>query len=98
MNKTIQKWIKTDMGNEVLEGKGFHISYNASPCVGMSSWASDGGSDETALVNHKGKRVFYILNGDFRKQYEKLIDKGYKACKKFYNDNKEEFDSSWSRR
>ena len=99
MNKiSLNKWKTTDMGNQVLDGKGFHISYNASPGVGVGMWGSDDGSDETALVNHKGKRIYYILNGDFRKDYEKLVKKGYKACKEFYNNNKEKFDSSWSRK
>ena len=31
-----------------------------------------------------------------KKEYEKLIDKGYSACKKFYNSKKEEFNSPWS--
>ena len=52
---------------------------------------------ETALVKrYKKGHKYYILNGDFRKDYEKLVKKGYKACKEFYNNNEEEFDSSWS--
>jgi hypothetical protein len=78
--------------NEVLEGQGFYISYKEHP------YLSDGGSAETALIEIKGifKDTFRILNGDFRKQYEKLISKGFKACLKFYNKNKEKDNSTWS--
>lgn len=49
---------------------------------------------ETALVKKdlkdKWKSKFYILNGDFRKEYEELIDKGFDECKKFFDKEKEE--------
>ena len=55
---------------------------------------------ETALVFRKSEGLFgkeyYILNGDFREEYKKLIPKGYKACKKFFDSMKEEHGSVWS--
>jgi hypothetical protein len=53
--------------------------------------------EETALVleSLNGRRAFYILEGDFRKEYEKLLDKGFETCKKFY-DSKPELHSNWS--
>jgi hypothetical protein len=51
---------------------------------------------ETALVRRQhNSPVFYILNGDHRKQYEKLIDKGFKACYAYFKSQKK-LKSSWS--
>ena len=93
-----KKW-KHLSGNSVLEGdKDFYISYNLLllPAVGFSSFASDNNSEETALVNSKSKIQFRILNGDFRKDYEKIIDKGWKSCLSFYNSKKKLHNSSWT--
>lgn len=76
-------------GNYVLDCGGFWISYNPDP----SLLGSDNGSDETALV-HDGR--FYILNGDFRADYERLAPKGIQACLDFFRDKQEEFGSSWT--
>ena len=56
------------------------------------------GRAETALVlkTGNGKNIFYILNGDFRKEYEELFPKGFAACKKFYDRNKKKHRSNWS--
>ncbi len=90
------KW-KHLSGNSVLEGdKDFYISYNIRPGGGFSLFASDNNSEETALVNSKSKIQFRILNGDFRKDYEKIIDKGWKSCLSFYNSKKKLYDSSWT--
>jgi hypothetical protein len=87
--------------NEVMEGKGFYISYNPIPGDGLSFFRGDGGSDETALVKKSCKigsehTHFYILNGDFRKNYKRLLKAGWRECLKFYNSKKGEFDSSWT--
>lgn len=71
--------------NQVQKGKDFYISYAIA--------GSGPTGDETALV-YKGN--FYILNGDWREKYKKLIPKGYKACKKLFNDNKKEYKNFWS--
>lgn len=82
-------------GNVVLNGKNdeFYVSYNPSPGCGISMWASDGGSDETALCKDGD---FWILNGDFREEYENLIDQGFDACFVFYESKAKEFNSSWT--
>lgn len=79
--------------NYVLEGDGFFISYNSCPWAGVSIFESDTGGAETALVI---ENKYKILNGDFRKEYEKLAPKGLDACLKFYDEKKGEFGSSWS--
>jgi len=94
--KIINKWILTNRGNYVLNGSNFHISYSdvvRNGICGISFFASDDRSNETALCKN-GK--YYILNGDFRKDYEKLINKGFNACYKFYLSKKNKYDSSWS--
>lgn len=75
-------------GNSILENykEEFYISYNASPTIGNT------GHSETAIV--KDGR-FYILNGDHREAYEKLIDRGYSACVRYFKEHDDEV-SSWS--
>lgn len=52
---------------------------------------------ETALcVQHPDGREWLILNGDFRKDYEGLVDQGLAACRAFYNSQKDEHKSPWS--
>lgn len=69
--------------NEVSnEHKTWHISY-----AETSSGDTD---DETAIVN---KDKFYILNGDHRKQYNKLNT--LKECMAYYKKHKNQ-KSSWS--
>jgi|TARA_Y100000310_G_scaffold20001_2_gene19515 hypothetical protein len=73
-------------GNHLLYGEGeeFAISYNSNPGSGLSLFDGDGGSDETALC--KGGK-YYILNGDYRDEYEAIIDQGFDACFQFYQDH-----------
>lgn len=86
------KWEITPMGNYILNGKGFFISYNSNPGGGISMFDGDYGSDETAIVTDKG---YSILNGDFREEYEKLVPEGLDACIDFYKKHEED-KSSWS--
>lgn len=90
--------------NEVVYGEDFYISYNPgtgqfftadlfnkmAEAAGKKIRLKDG--EETALV-HDG--MFYILEGDFRKEYLKLIEKGFKTCYDFYKAHKK-FRSNWS--
>jgi len=87
------KWEKLQY-NSILQGDGFHISYNAdtSIAVGAAFAADSGAGDETAICKD---RDYKILNGDFRKEYEKLVDKGYDACVKFFEKQKDA-QSTWS--
>jgi len=57
--------------NEVIQGKGFHVSYVAVTSAGT----------ETALVKDN---KFFILLGDYRKEYKKVVKKGYRECKKLF--------------
>lgn len=64
---------------------------------GTSEELESDGRTETALVEKKadGKTMFYILNGDFRLQYERIIHKGFGACHSFYL-SQSEHKSNWS--
>jgi len=87
------KFKKNEHGtNYLLQGRNFYISYQPNAFNGIGMFRADNNSAETALCKD-GK--FFILNGDFRKQYEELFPKGYRALKKFYNDNIN-LKSSWS--
>lgn len=110
-----KEWKKFN-DNEILEGRGFFISYNPNTNLSKSGLGKvynlmgaqighitgitleDDGRAETALVkknNETRPRKFYILNGDFRKEYSELVPKGFKTCYKFFN-SKSEFKSGWS--
>lgn len=77
--------------NHVLEAPDFYISFNEAPPDFGMGFGSDDGGEETALC--KGGKYF-ILNGDFRKQYEELVPKGFEACFAFFE--KQNNVSSWS--
>lgn len=67
--------------NTICQADGFFISYN--PCI------FDTGGEETALVvESEGGGMFdchyYILEGDWRKEYLAVIDKGYEACERLF--------------
>lgn len=83
-------WIRNGR-NSILEADGFYISYNASPGV-IPSFSGDDGSDETALVENNR---YYILNGDHREDYEKLVDQGFAACARYFLAHEDQ-QSSWS--
>lgn len=65
--------------------------------MGIRMFASDAGSPETALVVHNDqeRNQYFILNGDFRKEYEALGD-SLEKCFEFYKSKKEKYGSSWS--
>jgi hypothetical protein len=78
--------------NEVIEGEGFYISYNASP-IGC-----DSAQGETALVSQPkhGRGTFLILNGDHRAQYALLVPQGYESCLAYYCQCAPTLRSRWS--
>ena len=87
------KW-KQGNSNQTLKGKGFMISY-LSPktnLTGIKLFNADDEQAETAIVVD-GK--YYILNGDFRKEYEAAIEKGLIACIQIFKAHPE-LKSSWS--
>lgn len=75
-----------------IEGKGFFISYAAA--------GSGPTGTETAIVHPNKKNGFgieyWILNGDWTEEYERLVPKGYRACKKFFDSKKDEHGNFWS--
>ncbi len=77
---------------QYLECGDFDISY-----VTGGLLADDNGKGETALIDIRDDgRTYYILNGDWRKDYDKIADQGYDACKAFYDSKKAEHRSRWS--
>ena len=64
--------------NSVYSGDGFYISHDDTD-------RRIYGSETTALVQTKGLTAFYILNGDHRQQYARLIPNGYAACKEYFD-------------
>ena len=78
-------------GNYILEGDGFYVSY--APDTSGSFLARSGDADETALCKDG---TFLILKGDWRKQYEPLVDQGYEACVALFRANEAGHRSQWS--
>lgn len=68
--------------NTIQNGDGFYVSYNDVD-------AAIYGSDTTALVVSQ-MQYFYILNGDHRANYKRLIDQGLDACLDYYRENHEQ--------
>ena len=62
--------------NFIIDKGEYYISYN-----GSEQWY---GSDTTALVVGQ-MQAFYILNGDHRKEYEKLND--FESCLAYFMQN-----------
>jgi hypothetical protein len=94
MTEEIKKeWIQGGAitANKVLkqDGADWYISYADDPFMGDGS--------ETALKwEHPEEGTkWYILNGDWTKQYEEAFP-DLEACKKIFLDNKEKHLCSWS--
>lgn len=89
----LASYVPTGSGNVYMDRDGWGVSYNTSPGSGLSMFASDGDGDETAIVSNGD---FYILNGDFRREYAELAESGgLDACLRFFA-SKPELKSSWS--
>ncbi len=93
------KFEKTGMGNEILRvNENCYISFNPQVEGKGLGWEADNNSPETAIiVEIKGKRVFKILNGDFRNECLKILEKGKgeKELLELYKKNSDKI-SSWS--
>jgi len=89
----MSEWEITEMGNLVLDGGDFFISFRANTSE-LSDFftGDDDGKGETALY-YDGE--YKILNGDFRKDYEKRI-KSLTKCLEFYKSQKNKNNSRWS--
>lgn len=88
--------------NYVLDGDGFYVSWLPSTrtFMGVPSKLFEGddkGKGETALVNDSlpGEK-YLILNGDYRKEYEEALPKGYAACRAVYEAHRAVAGSKWS--
>lgn len=103
-------WNKMPAGNLLLKAKGFIISFQPNVrkevmgeefnqianliggLAGIDKF-DESSKGETALYNGK---VWRILNGDFRKDYEKVVAKGFKACLGVYDKHKKNNWCNWS--
>lgn len=78
--------------HKIIRGEDFFISYIKA--------GSGPTGDETALVSgdYTGDetKTYYILNGNWLEQYQNLVPKGYKSCKKLFDKNKKQYKSFWS--
>lgn len=77
--------------NTVLMGDEFYISFMSDRSANTGIFASEEGT-ETALCSRGN---FFILNGDWREQYEAVVDQGFDACKAIFDANQDK-KSSWS--
>ena len=87
------EWEKVEgspTSNEILQGEGFFVSYTPATLAG--GFASDRGGDETAIVS---EGAYFILNGDHRRAYSKLVSKGLAICMAYFEGHQDQV-SSWS--
>lgn len=82
-----------DAVNLVLKGDStFFISFipdmaAANRKFGITKGVPQSGMETTLVrrgTNILGLNEYFGLDGDFRKEYEKLVPKGFEACYKFY--------------
>jgi hypothetical protein len=96
LENMMTEWIQSPRGNLMLGNikERFYVSFTSQRDIFGKAGC------ETALciaLDESGREMKYlILDGDWRKEYEPLVEKGLDACKKFYQDNKADFASSWS--
>ena len=86
-------------GNEVLVGDGFYVSYmppGGGAVLTRLFDADDGGSETALCIRGDKKTAYFILNGDFRAEYEKAIALGLDACKAVFTKHESKHRSSWS--
>lgn len=85
-----RRWEVSDSpsSNFVLRGDGFYVSYNAFEPLDLFGALPLDIPEETALVflDEEGSDAFLVLRGDFRKEFEAVIDQGLQACMDLYYD------------
>lgn len=85
------KNLNPNQPNELLKCDEFYISYNPKTvdnAIGDMLSAITGipnGKEETAIYGPD--KIWYILNGDFRKEYEAVFPLGFEACIEVYRRN-----------
>lgn len=88
----VKAWVNGDNGlNWMLKMDGWHISYNRDTS-NLGGFMVGDQEQETAICVDGN---YYILNGDFRQEYESLSEKGLDACITFFLTHPE-LKSSWS--
>ncbi len=106
-----KKWEKTPKdltggGNYILRPSNkkkwteYAISYQPDQYFCGAFFKTETEQGETALCDYRTEDFdYYILNGDWRKQYEKVIDKGFNTCLQVYLKNKKKHGSkSWGKK
>jgi hypothetical protein len=101
MSETKVKWKRISNCLQA-DGDGFTISYKEddensefgkiATQLGVKNPFRGDTPQETALIKDGN---YYILNGDWRKEYEPLIPQGFEACKALFDEN-QHARSSWS--
>ncbi len=66
--------------NSVLSGRGFYVSFNDGDVASY-------GCETTALVVGQ-MEAFYVLCGDHREAFARLVTAGLEACKSYVRENK----------
>lgn len=91
------KWENGPCGNLMLKRDGYHISYNEDPSASLIGFGGffdlfgDNTKEETALCFNDN---YLILNGDFRREYERCQSLGEAMA--VYNKLKSKYGSEWS--
>lgn len=90
---------QTGQGNELLEGDGFYVSFNPDPnqhpladvlsnlaqmCSGDETFTESQAETALCIKQPNGRVKYLILNGDFRRDYEGLVEQGVEACREFF--------------
>lgn len=100
----MNKWELGPRGNYILDAGSFMISYRDN-CGDASIFQQDavtaiqaiffghamiGDVDEETALHLRGSDKYFVLNGDWRTDYEKLIEQGYEACLAFFKEKRSE--------
>lgn len=89
------QWKTSLMGNYILDGEGFFISYQ--PFLTINAMGTPAEPETALYIGEKGgpRGKYLILYGDWRKQYEEAYpDK--EACLRVYHQNKHEHAAFWT--
>ena len=95
-HQTKIEWLETPMGNFIIETDWGRVSYNPSvrPSI-FDFFQPSAGLEETALcIDGIEGGGFAVLNGDYRKEYEKAFP-DLEACKNVFRKNVKH-NSEWS--